>query len=376
MENLPSNLSEQIKNLIEKYPETENVFNQLIDLVDEGTLKEAKRVKISNEINFADYTVILQLPSLSVQSPFRSKSNLIFACPKSDTSKPILAIAKTNEKPQLILDKLNDENVLYAVILPIPEKKDFKNLAIFYKENMGGVHKNEPLLIQYNESLISESLKLILQKMTFPTYFQRQCSMLGFKLNLFTESKDFYVVAHKGSKEGFLYFLEDQILFGFKKPILLFEKSQIESINYSSVTRLTFSITLSYKEADKTAKIEFSMIDQAEFDKIDNYVKAKGFTDKSLTEELKAKSNMKNNETSGALREAALQIPGGEKIVGESNIEVQGDSDDEDVDGTYQFNGNESEDDGSPPNTDEETEEKGDDAKEDDLNQEAIKIDN
>lgn len=283
--------------------------------------------------------------------------NLVFATSSGD-NKPIMALSKSiDSDPEVVIHDLSSENITFAAILPVPEKKNLRYLLIFSKKSTSD--KNDPILIQYNQDSLTELLKPVLDasKMTLSMYLCRQCAIMGFELldyYNFSPFKPFVVEAYQKSKEGLLYFLPNHIIFGFRKPILLFHAQAIESILYSSITRITFSITLVLQSDEKC---EFSMIDQKEYEKIDRYVKTKDFRDNSMTEELKAKNKMKNNEHSGALLEAAKMVPGAGNIVGEESD----DSEDE----NYQF-GNESEgSDGSDGSESSDAEEEDDDGEED-----------
>lgn len=57
-------------------------------------------------------------------------------------------------------------------------------------------------------------------------------------------------------------------MFGFKKPIMFVPLQEIKSINYSSIVERTFSFDVRDHD-DKT--VEFSMIDQATFESVDQY---------------------------------------------------------------------------------------------------------
>ena len=111
-----------------------------------------------------------------------------------------------------------------------------------------------------------------------------------------------HVRAHRGSKDGYLYFLDTGLLFGFKKPVLFFPFDAITSISYSSIVQRTFSMNIGVRAAepengtngeangeDASEEIELGMIDQVDFEGIDNYVKKHGLNDASLAESRKAK---------------------------------------------------------------------------------------
>ena len=108
-----------------------------------------------------------------------------------------------------------------------------------------------------------------------------------------------HVRAHRGSKDGYLYFLATGLLFGFKKPVLFFPFDAITSISYSSIVQRTFSMNIGVRAAenengetdgdDTAEEIELGMIDQVDFEGIDAYVKKHGLNDASLAESRKAK---------------------------------------------------------------------------------------
>lgn len=208
---------------------------------------------------------------------------------------------------------------------------------------------------QLNEGLTEESndgIKAISEAII--SFFQRQFELCGIHLinympssnpvhNKLTVNTDsgialslkaddtnnlLQVEAYKGAREGALLFLSANefnrpfIIFGFKKPILVFEISKIKHISYSNITRLTFSITITYENAKRDSKVEtveFGMIDQQYFQIIDSFIKDQNINDDSFNSELREK---------GAHEGVA------------SNVEepkATADSDDEEEDGTFQL---------------------------------------
>lgn len=439
-ENLPTNLKIQIQDTITAYPPSEDVFAALIthlsSIQDDtnSTDSYTKKRKITNSNspssntttdskltstsstttttlsknnnttsnnidnfddseypeNLKDAHLILQIPDLSIQSPIRKKLNLIFCVLPNNKNKIVLCLTKSiDNKPELILNNLNNNNIKFSIFLNVPEKKNLNYFLIYYISNLGNKFKNDPIIIQFNNDLLTEQFGPLLEnpKLDLISYLINQFKSMGFNSLNSTKNneKSFFVESYKGSKEGVLYFLPNHIIFGFKKPILIFNSKDIDSITYSSITRLTFNVTLHVKDTENddinnttennnnnnNLKIfEFSMIDQKEFEKIDKYVKNKEFRDKSMTEELKAKSQLKNKELPGALAEAARQIPGGDQIVGDgSNNEsnnvsnANGDSDDEDFDASYQVGDDNDDESGGSGDEDEDAD--GEDADED-----------
>lgn len=297
------------------------VFEQLYEFLTDSSNKKRKTAQKADTSEERDYyeidsidpgTIIFQLRELSFQSPLRKKLNLTFSI-SPITQKPILSVAKTNEdKPDLVIDELTKENITFSTFLPVPEKKNLLYFVIFYQSNLGNTFQNEPIVLTLNQDSVKKQLiseKLIKEGDEFTTYIQRQAAVSGFKITDTFQNglNSFLVQAHRGTKEGLLYFLPNHILFGFKKPILLFKSQDIDSISYSSITRVTFNVTLLLKNGER---FEFSMIDQDEFASIDAYIKNRQVVDMSMSEELKAKPLTKNQE-SGALLEAEQQLPEG-----------------------------------------------------------------
>ncbi|KAK5096774.1 hypothetical protein LTS08_007264 [Lithohypha guttulata] len=105
----------------------------------------------------------------------------------------------------------------------------------------------------------------------------------------------YHIKAFRGSKEGYLFLLEDGIFFGFKKPLTFFTFNEIESISYTSVLQRTFNLNVTIRPSPdaETQEIEFSMLDQADFAGIDEYVKRHQLQDASLAEARRAKKNGK-----------------------------------------------------------------------------------
>lgn len=90
---------------------------------------------------------------------------------------------------------------------------------------------------------------------------------------------------------GYLFFLENGIFFGFKKPLSFFPFNEIESISYTSVLQRTFNLNITIRphpDAD-TQEIEYSMLDQQDFAGIDTYVKTHQLQDASLADARRAK---------------------------------------------------------------------------------------
>lgn len=357
---IPISIREKIDKISSVLPDTIAVFEELYnyaknDIPDERRKIVKKDSKISSTaIN--ESAIIFKLNNISVLSPLRKKLSLFFHLSES-TRQPCLSLLKDSEV-ELSISNLK-KNVVMATFLPVPEKKNLMYLFIKYNESNNRKHA-DPILISLNkETTVQQFQHLALIDNSTGNfedcveYMRKQAILTGFRIsdpfsNASNEqNRTFHVECHRGTKEGTLYFLPDNIIFGFKKPILVFDSSDIGSITYSSITRLTFNVTLITKSEEK---YEFSMIDQTEYANIDEYVKRKQVTDKSMSEELKAKSKSKNQneDQQSILQETAEQM---QKDVNINNVPL--DSDDEE-DGNFEADSELS--DGSEDDEDEEEE--------------------
>ncbi len=135
--------------------------------------------------------------------------------------------------------------------------------------------------------------------------------------------KAVHVKAFRGSKDGYLFFLPNGILWGFKKPLLFLPHERMTSVSYTSVLQRTFNLSIEVDvsvpgEEDRSEEIEFSMLDQEDFAGIGEYVNRHGLKDKSMAEQRKAKKlnvnvvkdeegNVVGNVEAGELEKAAIE---------------------------------------------------------------------
>ncbi|KAJ5224102.1 hypothetical protein N7468_008644 [Penicillium chermesinum] len=151
--------------------------------------------------------------------------------------------------------------------------------------------------------------------------------------------KAFHVKAFRGSKEGYLFFLSVGILFAFKKPLLFFSFDTVDSISYTSVLQRTFNLNILARprngSEDDNMEFEFSMIDQADFDGIDQYIKRHGLQDSSLADARRAKVynvNAPKTQEEKAAAEAAGEEPESELQKAQRELEDEEEEDEEDYD--------------------------------------------
>lgn len=112
----------------------------------------------------------------------------------------------------------------------------------------------------------------------------------------------YHVKAHRGSKDGYLFFVSSGIVWAFKKPLALFTFDNIESISYTSVLQRTFNLVITTMPDQNTGEkedVEFSMLDQADFAGIDEYIKRHNLNDASMAADRRAKKLNINGKPKG-----------------------------------------------------------------------------
>ena len=360
LKEIPSDLRNKIEKITSILPDSITLFQEVYDFaLNKNEPLQRKKPSPSKDIKSSTLTkenIIFQLDNVSILSPIRKKLDFIFHI-DSKNFEPMISLMK-DSKIEYSFNNLT-KNIKMATFLPVPEKS---NIVYLYFECISSKDpkQQESILMALNKKITLEQFiekKLILPNETdFKTckdYIRKQAIMTGFRIidsfsingtttkdNIQGQLKSFHVECHRGTKEGTLYFLPDHILFGFKKPILVFQSTDIASITYSSITRLTFNMTLITNDDEK---FEFSMIDQSEYAKIDEYVKMKQVIDKSMSEELKAKKlkssqqngNTDDNEDKSALKDAVAEMNG--TTADATNINnLAEDSDDEENDQDFQ----------------------------------------
>ncbi|AQZ10147.1 RTT106 (YNL206C) [Zygosaccharomyces parabailii] len=341
LDQLAPQLREEVLAITKSVPGSFSVFQGVYDSASDKSLNNARKSRKlgPSEEGVDKANIIFALEDVSVLSPLRKKLNLALHLSSGDL-KPTLSLLREGRQ-EFSLKNLG-QSITMATFLPVAEKQGNVYLFINYTQSTDERYR-DPLLITLNKDAVMQQFKqngIIDKEIVDFTkcieYMRKQAILAGFRIAdpFFTNSgqqpSSFHVECHRGTKEGTLYFLPEHLLFGFKKPILVFESSDIESITYTSITRLTFNVNIVTKSGEK---YEFSMIDQSEYAKIDEYVKRKQVTDKSMSEELKAKSNYKTQQAGqgdpnapSALKEATQLMEGGSGLNG---VDLPSDDDDE-----------------------------------------------
>lgn len=170
----------------------------------------------------------------------------------------------------------------------------------------------------------------------------------------------YHIKAFRGSKDGFLFLLPTGIFWGFKKPLEFFPFDAIDSVSYTSILQRTFNLNVAARAATDAdpQEFEFSMIDQADFAGIDDYVKRHELQDASMAEQRRAKKLNVNGLKAGEAEQDGVDEEGElEKATREAeDLEDEEEEDDENFDP-----GSEGESEGSGSSSEEEDEDEAQD---------------
>ena len=176
------------------------------------------------------------------------------------------------------------------------------------------------------------------------------------------KDKPVHVTAYRGSKDGYLFFLENGILWAFKKPILFLPFKDIVSVSFTNILQVTFSMVIEIHNGndEDTEEIEFSMIDQQDYNNINGYVAEHDLQDRSMAEQRRGKIQLAENK---AKKGANGEEANGDSAAGNGTSELakaqeeleQGLQDDEDEDEEDYDPGSDGESEGSGSSSEEDS---------------------
>ncbi|KAJ0328240.1 hypothetical protein COL922a_013268 [Colletotrichum nupharicola] len=345
--------------------------------------------------NAADEDVLLEIKEISVSVPQRKKYELCF------TANYLYARAPGTTAPvEGIVYAWED--IEYAFYLPVPEKTQVQHNYVLFPRGTCLPTKTAP----EKEALV----------FTVPSTPPKQGTIAGPKANAAAAVSDTYrtlfdwaltthlssagnkaeivaadpskfhslvrqphrpnekavhVKAFRGSKDGYLFFLPNGILYGFKKPLVFLPTDRIVAVSYTNVLQRTFNMVVEvFGEGDATEEIEFGMLDQEDYAGIDeSYVKRHGLQDRSMAEQRKAKMELTENLKAKKGEEAEANGDAGTglselakaHLEAEQNLQDDEDEDEEDYDP-----GSEGESEGSGSDSDDDDDDDDDEGDDDD----------
>ncbi|KOS20251.1 Histone chaperone [Escovopsis weberi] len=128
--------------------------------------------------------------------------------------------------------------------------------------------------------------------------------------------KAVHVNGFRGSKDGHLFFLENGLLWGFKKPLIFIPMDRIAAVSFTNVLTVTFNMVVEVfaGDGDATEEFEFGMLDQQDYRGIDNYVRLNRLQDRSMAEQRKGKLQLAENKGPKKKQQADELDGGGEAM--------------------------------------------------------------
>ncbi|KAG7414103.1 hypothetical protein LZL87_003535 [Fusarium oxysporum] len=368
-----------------------------VDVQTNGAANGTKAVK--TETNAADEVVLLEIKEISVSVPQRKKFELCF------TDGHIYARAPNTTAPIPAITYAWSD-IEYVFYLPVPEKNQVQhNYVIFPRGTCLPSKTNppteEPLVFTVpatapkqgtiggpdagSAAAVSDNYKSL-----FHWALDRHLKPNGVSITSADPSKfqsmvrqphrpsekAVHVKAFRGSKDGYLFFLENGILWGFKKPLMFIPLSRIAATSYTNILQRTFNIAIEVfaGEGDATEEAEFSMLDQEDYSGIDDYIKTHRLQDRSMAEQRKAKLELaenrgpkKNGEEAGddAPAEAGISELAKAQLDAEQALQDEEDEDEEDYDP-----GSDADSDGSGESDDDDDSDDDDEEEEDEEDEE------
>lgn len=294
----------------------------------------SKKRKLESTTDAATWDRVQTFSDISFSIPVRKKLKLEVGLQPGEGFR-----GKSGDEVEIAASWRSVRNVF---CLPVPEKAAAQCNFCFMTED--SQRKSEHILWTVPEAvpkdgLVSPSPSAGLENSTYRTIF---CSIINAALkkhgvsitepseNEFASQisqahrkseKAYHVKAFRGSKDGFLFFLSTGIFWGFKKPLEFFSFDAIDSVSYTSVLQRTFNLNVVTRLSDNstsattdTQELEFSMVDQADFAGIDEYVKRHRLQDASMAEQRRAKKlNINGVKAGGGDAEQGGDEDGGDE---------------------------------------------------------------
>ncbi|KAK6824966.1 histone chaperone [Apiospora arundinis] len=288
---------------------------------------------IASSADVASESILLEVKDISVSIPQRKKFDLCF------TAQHLYARLPNTTAPVAgMIYAWKD--VEYAFYIPVPEKAQVQHNYIIFPPNsyLSSLSKNstpsetEPLVFTVSAGAPKpgaiggpNASAAAAVSDSYSTLFHwaiNKCLQAGSKgVNVVSadpakfhsqvkqshrpKEKAVHVKAFRGSKDGFLFFLENGILWGFKKPLMFIPLDRIAAISYTSVLQRTFNMVVEVftneeGDVEATEEVEFAMIDQEDYGGInEKYVAKHGLQDRSMADQRKAKMQLAENMKGG-----------------------------------------------------------------------------
>ncbi|KAI1442482.1 Rtt106-domain-containing protein [Annulohypoxylon stygium] len=353
----------------------------------------------------ASENILLEIKDISVSIPQRKKFELCF------TPKHLFARipGTTAPVPSIVYAW---KNIEYAFYLPVPEKSQVQHNYILFPRNSFSLSKSgtpteEPLVFTVSAgapkpgsiggpnasaaSAVSDSYTTL-----FHWALNKCLQAAGNNVHIVAadptkfhskvrqphrpKEPAVHVKAFRGSKDGYLFFLETGILWGFKKPLLFIPLDKIAALSYTSVLQRTFNVVVEVftgegSDTETTEEIEFAMLDQEDYGGInEDYVMRHRLQDRSMADQRKAKRELAENakgkkdadgegeDANGTAGEDGMTELERAQMEAEQQLQDEEDEDEEDYDP-----GSEGESEGSGTSDDDDDDDEEDAAEDDEM---------
>ncbi|XDG03468.1 hypothetical protein ABKA04_003083 [Annulohypoxylon sp. FPYF3050] len=353
----------------------------------------------------ASENILLEIKDISVSIPQRKKFELCF------TPKHLFARipGTTAPVPSIVYAW---KNIEYAFYLPVPEKSQVQHNYILFPRNSFSLSKSgtpteEPLVFTVSAgapkpgsiggpnasaaSAVSDSYTTL-----FHWALNKCLQAAGNNVHIVAadptkfhskvrqphrpKEPAVHVKAFRGSKDGYLFFLETGILWGFKKPLLFIPLDKIAALSYTSVLQRTFNVVVEVftgegSDTETTEEIEFAMLDQEDYGGInEDYVMRHRLQDRSMADQRKAKRELAENakgkkdadgegeDANGNVGEDGMTELERAQMEAEQQLQDEEDEDEEDYDP-----GSEGESEGSGTSDDDDDDDEEDAAEDDEM---------
>ncbi|GJN86377.1 negative regulator of DNA transposition [Purpureocillium lilacinum] len=344
--------------------------------------------------NAADEDVLLVVKEISVSAPQRKKfelcltPNFLYArAPGTTAPIPSITYAWTD--------------IEYAFYLPVPDKAQVQHNYVFFPKDTCLPSKTnpptaEPLVFTVpatppKEGTIggSEAGQAAAVSDTYRSLFHwafgRRLRAAGSSVEVVSadpnkfhsvirqaqrpNERAVHVAGFRGSKDGFLFFLENGILWGFKKPLIFIPLNRIAAISYTNILQITFNIVVEVfsSEGEADEELEFGMLDQQDYGGIDDYIKRNRLQDRSMAEQRKGKLQLAENRAAKKEGGDAAAAENGMTELERAQVEAEGElQDDEDEDEEDYDPGSDGESEGSGSSDDDDDDDDDDDEDDED----------
>ena len=299
---LNGGLQKQVDRIIRLCPQSEQVFQEVIKYVTRKKTAAVERVATGEDPLLILYSLNVLVPRKKLDLCITNTSIALYQNYKMEGSQ-----STTLEVP---MEQFALCDLFYTCLLPTPNKNKLSfTLVLFFRSqeqtsSIAFSFDDESKLTRWHGSLITEKCQSVSKVLStiIPAIFNKaatpipQSALVIHSPNetIFRSAKStplepiFYLNCHIRVKDSFLYFLDDAVVCGFSKPIMIFPLAEIAHMGLTSgLTGRFYDLQIEMKshqdgEGPKNTKkkddgqpsfIDFETIEQSEHDNVCAYIK-------------------------------------------------------------------------------------------------------